>query len=101
MSNETDATFSAIPGVLLISAKAVSPTTNVRVPGARLVLLDGVRTLKSVAPDYKGDYYVQWITIRDGIEYIVTFETKPPDDLTLSNALTAMITSWQWKTAAA
>jgi Zn-dependent protease with chaperone function len=95
-----DASFSSIPGVLVISVRAVSPTTNVRVPGARLVLLDGVRALRSVAPDYKGYFYVQWITIRDGLEYIITFHTKPSDYPLLSADLTAMINSWHWKSAA-
>jgi Zn-dependent protease with chaperone function len=95
-----DATFSRIPGVLVISATAVSPATNVRVPGARLVLLDGARALRSVTPDYKNYFYVQWITIRDGLKYIITFQTKPLDYPSLSADLTSMIDSWHWKSAA-
>jgi Zn-dependent protease with chaperone function len=97
---ENDATFSDIPGVLVISATAVSPTTNVRVPGARLVSLDGVRTLRQVYPDYKGYFYVQWITIRDGIKYGITFQTDPGDYPSLSYSLTSMINSWHWKSVA-
>jgi hypothetical protein len=93
---ENDATFSGIPGMLVISATAVSPTTNVRVPGARLVSLDGVRTLRQVYPDYKGYFYVQWITIRGGIKYIITFQTVPGEYASLSNSLTSMINSWHW-----
>ena len=52
-----DEAFTHIPGVLVISATAVSPATVIRVKGARLVLLDGVRTLRQVFPDYKGHFY--------------------------------------------
>jgi Zn-dependent protease with chaperone function len=93
---ENDATFSGIPGTLVISATAAGPTTNVRVPGARLVSLDGVRTLRQVYPDYKGYFYVEWITIRGGIKYIITFQTVPGDSLSLSHSLTSMINSWHW-----
>ena len=94
-----DATFSDIPGVLVISATAVSPATTVRVPGAHPVLLDGARTLKTVFPDYKGHFYIQWIAVHDAIEYIITFQTIPSDYTTLEHALTAMINTWHWNVA--
>jgi len=91
-----DGTFSGIPGDLVISTEAISPKTIVRVRGARLVLLDGERALYSVFPNYKGYYTVQWITIRNGIEYFITFNTRPIDYTTLAPNLTAMINSWHW-----
>jgi Zn-dependent protease with chaperone function len=93
---KNDATFSNIPGMLVVSATAVSPTTNVRVPGARLVSLDGVRTLRQVYPDYKGHFYMQWITIRGGIKYIITFQAVPGEYPSLSYGITSMINSWHW-----
>jgi hypothetical protein len=96
---KNDATFSGIPGTLVISATAVSPTTNVRVPGARLVLLDGVRTLRRAYPDYKGYSYVQWITIRGGVKYIINFQTVSGEYSSLSHSLTSMINSWHWNPA--
>ncbi len=91
-----DGTFTEIPGELVISTKAISPTTTVRVTGARLMLLDGERALTKVFPNYKGYYYTEWITIRNGIEYIITFRTIPSDYTWLAPNLTAMINSWQW-----
>lgn len=95
-----DEAFTHIPGVLVISATAVSPATVIRVKGARLVSLDGVRTLRQVFPDYKGHFYVQWITLHDDIKYVITFQTIPPDYPSLSANLTAMIDSWHWNSAA-
>ena len=71
----------------------------VRAPG-RLVLLDGARTLQEVSPDYKGNFYMQWITLHDNIEYIIDFQTIPSDYPSLSADLNAMITSWRWNSTA-
>jgi Zn-dependent protease with chaperone function len=101
VSLANDATFGNLPGVLVISAVAVSPSTTVRVPGARLVSLDRVRALRSVLPDYRGHFYIQWIAIRDDREYTITFQTIPVDYSSLSFSLTAMINSWHWNSAAA
>ena len=96
---EYGASASGLPGWLAASAKAVSPKTIVRAPG-RLVLLDGARTLQEVSPDYKGNFYMQWITLHDNIEYIIDFQTIPSDYPSLSADLNAMITSWRWNSTA-
>lgn len=94
---ENDQAFTGIPGELAISDKVISPGTTVRVKGARLVLLDGERALKIVVPNYRGYYNVEWITIRNDIEYFIVFQTKPADNTALEYSLTAMINSWRWK----
>ena len=91
-----DGSFSGIPGELGISTKKISPTTTVRMKGARLVLLDGERALAEAFPNYKGYYYMQWITVCNGIEYVITFHTIPGDYTSLAPTLTAMINSWRW-----
>jgi hypothetical protein len=93
---ENDATFTDIPGELAIRATAVSPATDVRVPEARLVLLDGTRTLE-MSFSYKGYFYRQWVTLHDDTEYLITFWTRPGDYPPLSACLTAMIDSWSFR----
>jgi hypothetical protein len=39
---------------------------------------------------------VEWITIRGGIKYIITFQTIPGESPSLSHSLTSMINSWHW-----
>jgi hypothetical protein len=50
----------------------------------------------AVVPNYKGYYYVEWITIRNDIEYFIAFQTIPADHTALAYSLTAMINSWHW-----
>ena len=64
------------------------------------MLLDGVRTLRQVFPDYKDHFYVDWTTLHDDSKYVITFQTIPPDYPSLSASLTAMIDSWHWNSGA-
>jgi hypothetical protein len=91
-----DGTFSGIPGILVLRTMTVSPTANIRVKGARLVLLGGERALKMIYPNVSGYFYVQWITIHNAIEYVITFRTIPVDYTSLAPNLTTMINTWHW-----
>lgn len=59
-------------------------------------MLDGVSALKKEYPNVKGYFYIQWIAVHDGIEYVITFKTIPPDHTKLAFALSAMINTWHW-----
>jgi len=90
---ENDGSFTQIPGWLILQTLKASP---IHVQGASPVFLDGVSAMKKEYPNVKGYFYIQWMADRDGVKYVITFQTIPPDYTSLAYALSAMINTWHW-----